>query len=70
MLPCQTPFLSDCPFAAMFEGSTSTAIQLTSASDVMSQHNEIGGIIFGADLVGVGDKTEIIHQYLVNNYAV
>lgn len=52
------------------EGSTSTAIQLTSAFDVMSQHNEIGEIIFGADLVGVGDKTEIIHQYLVNNYAV
>ena len=29
------------------EGSTSTAIPTTSNSDVMGQHNEIGGITFG-----------------------
>jgi hypothetical protein len=33
------------------EGSTSTAISTTFASDVMGQHNKIGGINFGAALV-------------------
>jgi hypothetical protein len=30
-----------------WEGATSTAISPTSASDVMGQHNKIGGINFG-----------------------
>jgi len=34
-----------------WEGSTSAAILPTSASDVMGQHNKIGGITFGAALV-------------------
>jgi hypothetical protein len=33
------------------EGSTSTAISTTFASDVVGQHNKIGGITFGAALV-------------------
>lgn len=33
------------------EGSTSTGTQPTSASDVMDQHNKIGGITFGAALI-------------------
>jgi len=38
-----------------WEGSTSTAISPTSASDVVGQHNKIGDINFGATLVlGVG----------------
>jgi len=34
-----------------WEGSTSTAILPTGASDVMGQRNKIGGITFGAALV-------------------
>ena len=34
-----------------WEGSTSTAIPPTSASNVVSQRNETGGIAFGAALV-------------------
>jgi len=34
-----------------WEGSTSTAIPSTSASDVVGQHNKAGGIIFGAAFV-------------------
>jgi hypothetical protein len=34
-----------------WEGSTSTAISTTFASDVVGQHNKIGGINFGAALV-------------------
>jgi len=37
-----------------WEGSTSTAIPPTPASDVMHQHNKIGGITFGAALVDLG----------------
>jgi len=33
------------------EGSTSTAIPPTSASDVVGQNNKIGGLTFGAVLV-------------------
>ena len=33
------------------QGSTSTAIPPTSASDVVDQHNKIGGVRFGAPLV-------------------
>jgi len=33
------------------EGSTPTAIPPTSTSDIVDQHNEIGGINFGAVLV-------------------
>jgi len=36
------------------EGSTSTAILPTSASDVMSQHNKIRGITSGAALIKAG----------------
>src|SRR5258705_14005340 len=54
--------LSGCPPAAFGctetklmgywkEGSTSTAIPPTSASDVVDQHNKIGGISFGAPLI-------------------
>ena len=32
------------------EGLTSTAMPATSTSDVMGQHNKIGGITFGATL--------------------
>jgi len=35
------------------EGSTSTAISTTFASDIVGQHNKIGGINFGAALVCV-----------------
>jgi len=34
-----------------WEGSTSTAVPPTSASDAMGQHHKIGGIIFGAALI-------------------
>jgi len=34
-----------------WEGSASTAIPSTSASDVVSHHNKIGGIIFRQALV-------------------
>ena len=34
-----------------WEGSTSTAISTIFASDVVSQHNKIGGINFGTTLV-------------------
>jgi len=34
-----------------WEGSTSTAIAPTSASVAVSQHNEIGGITFGAAFI-------------------
>jgi len=33
------------------EGSTSTAVSTTLASDIVGQHNKIGGINFGAALV-------------------
>ena len=56
-LPCQTASLLS--FVARQqnlteywrEGSTSTAISPTSASDVRGQHNKTGGINFGATLV-------------------
>jgi len=34
-----------------WEGSTSTAISPTSASDVVGQRNKIGGITFGVTLI-------------------
>ena len=34
-----------------WEGSTSTAVPPTSASDAVGQHNQIGGITFGASLI-------------------
>ena len=34
-----------------WEGSASTAIPPTSASDVASQHNKMGGTTFGAEFV-------------------
>ena len=53
--------LSDCPSAAIFhtatkdkgmpvKGSASTAIPPTSTSDVVGQHNEVGGTAFRAAL--------------------
>ena len=36
-----------------WEGSASTVISLTSASDVVGKYNKMGGIIFGADFVYV-----------------
>ena len=36
-----------------WEGSTSTATPPTFASDVIGQHNKIGGITFGTALVHV-----------------
>ena len=49
--------VSDCPSQQQHvteywqEGSTSTAKPLTLTSDVMGQHNKIGGVTFRADLV-------------------
>jgi len=40
------------------EGSTSTAIPPTPTSDILGQHNKIGGITFGAALI----------KYIVNVY--
>ena len=61
-LPCQTPFCQTSPLLPSVtwqqniieywqEGSTSTAIPPTSASDTVCQHNKIGGITFKAALV-------------------
>jgi len=61
-LPCQTSFCQTAPLLLpgtwqqsimeyWWEGSDSTAITLTSTSDIVGQHNKIGGITFGADLV-------------------
>jgi len=61
-LPCQTPFCQTAPLLSSVarqqnfteycrEGSTSTAIAPTSASDVVGQHNKIGVINFRATLV-------------------
>ena len=61
-LPCQMPFHQTAPLLPsvtrqqnemehMWEGSTSTAIPPTLASEIVSQCNEIGGITFRAALV-------------------
>ena len=61
-LPCQTPFYQTAPVLSSvtqqqnvkgywWEGSTSTAVPPTSASDAVGQHNQIGGITFGASLI-------------------
>ena len=61
-LPCQTSFCQTAPLLPSVarrknlteywrEGSTSTAIPPTSASDVVGQRNKIGGFTFGAALV-------------------
>ena len=58
----QTPFCQTAPWLLSVtqqenvmgywqKGSTSTVVPLTSASNVMSQHNKIGDIIFGAAIV-------------------
>ena len=60
--------LSDCPSAAIcctatnvmgywWEGSTSTAITPTSASDIVGQYNKIGGITSRAALILCGNVT-------------
>jgi len=54
---CQTaPLLPSAPWQQhvteyWWEGSTSITVLQTSASDVMDQHNKVGGITFGAALV-------------------
>ena len=61
-LPCQTPFCQTAPLLSSvawqqnineywWGGSISIAVSLTSASDVVGQHNKIGGINFGGTLV-------------------
>jgi len=40
--------------AYWWEGSTSTAVLLTSASDVVGQQNKIGSITFRVDLISTG----------------
>jgi len=61
-LPCQTPFCQTTPLLPSvtgqqhvmgywWEGSTSTAIAPTSASDIVGQHHQIGGITFTAALL-------------------
>jgi len=61
-LPCQMPLRQSVPLLPSvaqqqnvmeygWEGSTSTAISPPSASDVVSQHNKIGGVTFGAALI-------------------
>ena len=64
-LPCQMPFCQDCPSAAIccaatkwngiliasFKLLATTALAPTSASDVVGQHNIMGGITFRAALM-------------------
>ena len=61
-LPCQTPFCQTAPvlpsltrqhhvMECWWEGLPSTAIQPTSTSDIVGQHNKIGGVTSGATLV-------------------
>ena len=61
-LPCHTPFCQTAPLLPFvtwqqtvmeywWEGSAFTAIQPTSASDTIDQHNNIGGITFVPALV-------------------
>ena len=61
-LPYQMPFCQTAPLLPSvmqqqnvmeycWEGSASTAIPPTSASDVAGQHNKIGGTTFGAEFV-------------------
>jgi len=47
------------------EDSTSTAISPTSASDIVGQHNKIGGINFGVTLVVSNRLGEQIVSYVV-----
>ena len=57
--PCQTPFCQTAPLLPSvtqqqngtdygWEDSTSTAIPPTSTTNIVGQHNKIGGITFGA----------------------
>ena len=63
-LPCHTPFCQTTPLLPSvaqqqnvmqywWEGSPSAAIPPTSTSDIVSQHNNIRGLTFGAALVSV-----------------
>jgi len=74
-LPCQTPFCQTAPLLSSVarqqnlteywrEGSTSTAISTTFASDVVGQHNKLGGINFGAALVYMWMKGLRLHSYV------
>jgi len=47
-----------------WEGSVSAVIQPTSTSDIVGQHNKIGGISFGAALVQLAQKNHLYKQYL------
>ena len=64
ILPCQTPFCQtapllpsvtwrQCVMGYWWEGSASTAIPPTSASDVVGQQNQIESITFRAALEGL-----------------
>ena len=75
-LPCQTPFCQTAPLLSSVawqqdlmeywrEDSTSTAISPTSASDIVGQHNKIGGINFGVTLVVSNRLGEQIVSYVV-----
>ena len=80
-LPCQTPFHQAAPQAAVTlqqnameywrEGSTSTAIPLTSKSDVMDQNNKTRGITFKAALSYTNPVEDYIssfwHFFLLNS---
>ena len=70
MLPRQMPFCQTAPVLPSvtqqqngmewwWDSSTSAAIPLTSASDIMGQHSKTGGITFGATL---------IHYYFIFGY--
>ena len=48
-----------------WEGSASTAIPPTSTSDTVSQHNELGGITFGAALVFDLESLRVFEQSTV-----
>ena len=65
VLPHQKPFCQSAPLLPSvteqqnvtkyrWEGSTSTAIPSTSASDIMAQHNKIGGTTFRTVLILYG----------------
>ena len=75
-LPCQMPFCQTAPLLSSvarqrnlteywWEGSTSTAISTTFASDVVGQQNKIGGINFGAALVYGNHVGKVWHKIIL-----
>lgn len=68
MLPCQIPICQSAPFLSSvtqqqngteycWKGSATTAVPPTCASDIMGQHNNVGGINFRVALI-------YIHTYI------